>query len=157
MTAFIDAVPKRLLAASLQATFLPRPKSIAVLLLAFAGALPVRLVAATAPAGPSAGASDQPKRLIFRPDINDFYPEPSRSQGEQGKVELRLCYDESGRVRESMLVTSSGFPRLDEAAVRMGRLYRYQPIVINGVPQPACVVQAVRFGEAPSSPAAAAP
>lgn len=62
MTAFIDAVPKRLLAASLQATFLPRPKSIAVLLLAFAGALPVRLVAATAPAGPSAGASDQPKR-----------------------------------------------------------------------------------------------
>lgn len=114
----------------------------------------MRVLAATAPTDPSAGAGNPRGMLIFRPDIDDYYPAASRSQGEQGKVELRLCYDENGRVRESSLQTSSGFPRLDEAAVRMGRLYRYKPVVVDGAPQPGCVVQAVSFGDAPSSPTA---
>jgi TonB family protein len=88
------------------------------------------------------------------PLVEDYYPPTSRVLGEQGKVKLRLCYDEQGKVIASTLEQSSTFKRIDDAAVKMGKAYRIKPNVINGQPQSGCTLVPVEFsaGE-PVSPA----
>jgi TonB family protein len=83
--------------------------------------------------------------FAFIPLAEDYYPPTSIALGEQGRVRLRLCYDERGRVTASTLEQSSTFRRIDDAALRMGRQYRVKPKVINGQPQPDCAVVPVEF------------
>jgi len=45
------------------------------------------------------------------------YPEEARRRGEEGRAVLRFTVDRSGRVLEVALVSGSGSPRLDEAAL----------------------------------------
>ena len=45
------------------------------------------------------------------------YPAQSLFQSEQGTVGLKISLDEQGSVSDVAVVKSSGFPRLDEAAV----------------------------------------
>jgi TonB family protein len=190
---------RRRLALLQQPSFLPRVGSIAVLLVAVAGVMPLRLVAAVAkpavvpgiavpaivvpasdvtepvaqpvavgkpdvspaandksaivkprqpapvrvaaPASPSATAPASPAQVPgSRPSIA-----ASRSLGEEGVVRLRICYDEKGMVNESTVAESSGFTRLDEAAVRMGRRVRINPGRVGGNPKAGCLVLPVRF------------
>jgi TonB family protein len=58
---------------------------------------------------------------------------------------MRLCYDERGKPIEVTLNESSGFVRLDEAAMRYARSVRMRPALIDGLPQSGCVVLPVRF------------
>jgi protein TonB len=44
------------------------------------------------------------------------YPENSRQLGEQGRVELKVLVGRDGQVKEVVLLRSSRFPRLDQAA-----------------------------------------
>lgn len=130
-------------------SFLPRACSILVLILVVGGITPMRLVAAAAepaaaPAQPVMQANSRP-RVLSRPDPRDYYPAESRSQGELGTVEVRLCYDEKGAVIDSTLATSSGFSRLDEAAVRAGRRYRIRPAVASGAALPDCMVLPITY------------
>jgi protein TonB len=53
------------------------------------------------------------------------YPSVSQRLGEKGSVTLQLLVDTDGRVKDSKLVTSSGYPRLDEAARRGLTLCRF--------------------------------
>ena len=88
------------------------------------------------------------------PLIEDFYPPTSRVLGEQGRVKLRLCYDEQGRVTDSTMEQSSTFKRIDDAAVKMGKRYRINPDVVDGQPQSGCTVVSVEFSlNEPASPA----
>jgi TonB family protein len=109
-------------------------------------ARPVR-VAAVIPA-------DTRVTYAFRPDPADYYPAASMAAGEQGIALVRLCYDEIGKVVESTLAEGSGFPRLDEAAVRMGKQFRFKPAMAGGVPRPDCVVVPVRFSTQPDAASA---
>jgi protein TonB len=81
----------------------------------------------------------------FKPDPQDFYPGASRSAGEEGVSKIRLCYDVKGKVNESTLAETSKYPKLDDAAVRMGKQFRLKPGTIEGKPQADCVVVPVRF------------
>jgi TonB family protein len=196
------------------AKFLPRAGSIAVLLIALAGVLPLRLVAAVsksavpdvaavlksdaaveaplpivpepgvppgevkttkptpqrraelmtvaAPAVPASvpgititpsDASPAGAGYAFMPDPQDYYPSASGALGEQGMVKLRVCYDERGKPSEVTVDQSSGFQRLDEAAIRWGKGVRFKPAVINGQSQPGCAVVPVQFSmEAKNEP-----
>lgn len=70
-----------------------------------------------------------PRRPITQPD----YPTMSRRLGEEGQVILLLTVDENGRVLEAKVDKSSGFERLDEAAVAEAtRRWRLIPGTING-------------------------
>jgi len=70
-----------------------------------------------------------PRRPITQPE----YPTMSRRLGEEGQVVLLLTVDEDGRVLEAVVDKSSGFERLDEAAVREAtRRWRLIPGTING-------------------------
>jgi protein TonB len=72
-----------------------------------------------------------PRRGITQPE----YPPASRRAGEAGTVQLRVYVLENGRVREAQVSASSGFPRLDEAAVREAtRAWRFVPGTQDGKP-----------------------
>ncbi|HTQ36827.1 MAG TPA: energy transducer TonB [Steroidobacteraceae bacterium] len=83
--------------------------------------------------------------VISKPDIEDFYPRESKSAGEEGVVKIKLCWDVKGKVLESSLAETSSHPRLDEAAVRMGKQFRLKPGTEDGRPVAACAPQPVRF------------
>ena len=61
------------------------------------------------------------------------YPYKSRARGEQGKVILRVVVNRKGRADEVTVVESSGFSRLDKAATKAVRKWRFQPARNNGL------------------------
>jgi protein TonB len=76
-----------------------------------------------------------PRSPIAQPE----YPTMSRRLGEEGAVVLLLTLDEDGRVTEATVDTSSGFERLDEAAVKEAkrpRNWKFVPGTVNGKPAP---------------------
>lgn len=73
------------------------------------------------------------------------YPPVSRRLGETGKVVLRVELDETGRVRAAHLISSSGHPRLDAAALAAVRGWRCQPAQRDGQAVRSVAVQPFDF------------
>ena len=67
-------------------------------------------------------APPRPKRNI-KPD----YPKGARQRGEQGDVILEIRVNPEGAVDDVKVAVSSGFPELDEAAVRAARAAKFSP------------------------------
>ncbi len=61
------------------------------------------------------------------------YPYFSRVNEEQGKVILRVVVDRKGRVAEIDILKSSGYSRLDKAARKAVKKWRFQPAHKNGL------------------------
>ncbi|MBV8916446.1 MAG: energy transducer TonB [Acetobacteraceae bacterium] len=55
------------------------------------------------------------------------YPDDARRDGEEGRVVVRFTLDRSGTVTDVMLVSSSGHPILDGAAITLLRRARLPP------------------------------
>lgn len=73
-------------------------------------------------------AVSPPRSDPRRPNGLPPYPPSSRRLGEEGVVTLQLYVLENGRVGEAKVQKSSGFPRLDEAAVKEARRnWRFLP------------------------------
>ncbi len=70
-----------------------------------------------------------PKKTI-RPD----YPKESRQKGEEGNVVVEIRVNTKGVVESARVVTSSGFSRLDDAALRAARAARFTPAQCDGNP-----------------------
>lgn len=81
----------------------------------------------------------------YMPNLDDFYPAASRAAGEAGITRVRICFDTKGRVDRTELFRSSGFARLDEAAVRAAGEVVMNPPTVLGIPQADCVVLPVKF------------
>ncbi len=65
------------------------------------------------------------------------YPPVSRRLGEQGTVILAVTVEPNGRASDVKIVQSSGFPRLDQAAVEGVKAnYRFAPGTLDGKPAP---------------------
>jgi protein TonB len=62
------------------------------------------------------------------------YPRASRRAGEAGRVVLRVLIDEHGLPRQALVNQSSGFARLDEAAIAAVLKARFRPYSDNGQP-----------------------
>lgn len=71
----------------------------------------------------AAGAVAQDLKTSNR--VEPSYPSASRRAGEEGTVRLKVLVDEKGRPRDVAVATSSGFARLDEAAVQAVRKWRF--------------------------------
>jgi len=82
------------------------------------------------PAGPVSLASEL--ALVCPERRSPAYPSLSRRLGETGKVVLRVELDETGRVSAARVVTSSGFDRLDAAALAAVRTWRCRPAQRDG-------------------------
>lgn len=63
------------------------------------------------------------------------YPAASRRLEETGTVVLRFLIAEGGRVVDSKVETSSGSPRLDEAARQALSKCKFKPGTVDGVPE----------------------
>ena len=69
-----------------------------------------------------------PKVNPRRPPTQPEYPPTSKRLGEAGVVILLLTVTEDGKVSDAKVDTSSGFERLDEAAVKEAlRSWRFVP------------------------------
>lgn len=115
--------------------------------------LPVTLVllacagtAASAAAPPPASASPNAAAgYAFRPDPADYYPAASGAMNEAGLVKIRLCYDINGKPVEVAVAETSGFARLDAAALRYGKAVRIRPARRDDQPIADCVTVPVQF------------
>ncbi|HTT07041.1 MAG TPA: TonB family protein [Steroidobacteraceae bacterium] len=82
---------------------------------------------------------------ISEPDTNDYYPDASRRNNEEGRGIVHICVDTRGRVSEARIATSTGHPMLDDAAVNLAKAYRFRPATQGGKPVTECTGLPVRF------------
>ena len=73
------------------------------------------------------------------------YPPASRRLGEEGTVILRVELDEQGKVCTARISSSSGFARLDAAALDAVRNWQCTPAHRNGHPVRAVALQPFKF------------
>ena len=90
---------------------------------------PAEPVPAVAPKQAKIDAPPKPHKAI-KPD----YPKGARQRGEQGDVVLEIRVNAAGIVDHVDIVSPSGFPELDEAAVRAARTARFTPAKSGGSP-----------------------
>jgi protein TonB len=89
-----------------------------------------------------AGSADDPQRVTIaaavdrsHPLTQPPYPMSSRRLGEAGAVALNILVGADGRVRDANVSQSSGYERLDQAAVSEAKQHwRLRPATRNGVP-----------------------
>jgi protein TonB len=96
-----------------------------------------------APPPPPAAAPPPPQLKLSRanqPNVNDYYPPTSQRLGEEGVVRVKICVGTNGRVTSAEVGQSSGFERLDEAGLKVAKLYRFNPVT-----QEVCNTLPVRF------------
>lgn len=98
-----------------------------------------------------------PTRVLPRQDPahplgRPAYPPMSIRLGETGVVELDVCTDAAGRTTDVRIRSSSGFRRLDAAAVAHLRRpsVRLLPGMENGAPSPMCTDLRMRFDFEPN-------
>ena len=71
----------------------------------------------------------------FKRRFQPEYPPTSRRLGEEGSVVLQVLVGPDGSVQDGKVQTSSGFPRLDEAALKHAlRAWRFTPGTEDGTP-----------------------
>nr|WP_107784093.1 energy transducer TonB [Nitrosomonas nitrosa] len=73
------------------------------------------------------------------------YPALSRRLGEEGKLMLQVELDESGRISNTRIINSSGYSRLDNAALAAVKTWRCRPAVRDGQPVRAIALQPFNF------------
>jgi protein TonB len=73
------------------------------------------------------------------------YPRVSQRMKEQGTVLLRVLLGENGRVSDAVVLESSGFRRLDEAAITTVRNWRCNPPLQDGKAVRAVALQEFNF------------
>ncbi len=108
-----------------QATSLPAPVSTE------AGSAQTESALAGAPASVQLPSSD----ADYLNNPAPAYPAISQRLGEQGKVVIRVLITTEGKARQAEIDQSSGFDRLNQAALRAVMGWRYVPGQRAGVPQ----------------------
>ena len=81
------------------------------------------------------------------PNVDDYYPNTSRTLQEEGVVRVEVCWGTDGRVaRDNVKVAqTSGHSRLDDAGVRVAQRIRMRPATVDGQPEAGCATLPVRF------------
>ena len=76
-----------------------------------------------------------PLQFVRPPDPSLYYPEQSKRAEETGSTVVQVCVGENSKVDgEPTIVTSSGYPRLDAAAVTMIKDQKFKAGIYNGKP-----------------------
>jgi periplasmic protein TonB len=87
--------------------------------------------AITADTSPSPPVPETANMKVNR-RVDPVYPPASRRAGEEGTGVYRVLVDSSGRAQEVSVLTSSGFPRLDQAAMAAIRKWAFSPAMQAG-------------------------
>ncbi len=114
---------------------------------------PVAAAPSLAPATPPAAppALPAPKIELPRSDVDHLsnpvppYPPVSKRLGEEGTAVVRIYVGADGLPQKAELLTSSGFERLDAAAVAAVMKWRFKPGTRGGVGEAMWVSQPIPF------------
>jgi len=99
-------------------------------------AIEASTVAATPAAPPAPARVELPSSAAaYLNNPKPAYPALSKRLGEQGKVVVRVLIGIDGRAQQAEIRNSSGYDRLDQAALATVRQWRYVPGTRNGVPE----------------------
>ena len=120
----VPALPPGISASPTSAPATPEP--VPAQAVAEAAAPPTAVAAAPRLIPPAAVQYLEPPVLV--------YPRASRRAGEADRVVLRVLIDEHGLPRQALVNQSSGFARLDEAAIAAVLKARFRPYSDNGQP-----------------------
>ncbi len=142
--------PPQQVAAVVPPIVLPRPAPIEVAVEQDIEPLPVQVPVSAAPRpveappapNPPAAAAAAPPRLVDAGNLGTQmvsgrpprYPVESRRKHEQGTVVLSITLGLDGRVANIAVSRSSGFARLDDAAMDAVRRWRWSPTLRDGQP-----------------------
>jgi len=77
--------------------------------------------------------------------LEDVYPIALQRQGVGGVVGLRIFVDTNGLAVTPQVMTSSGVPELDNAALRAAQLFRFQPAMQGSTPVATWIDMPVTF------------
>jgi protein TonB len=101
------------------------------------------------PAPPHVAGSPAKVNIKGFPNSEDFYPPSSRRLEETGSPVVKVCVDQKGKILgEPTIQTSSNFPKLDEAAIKLAKAGQghYIAGTENGQPLPeSCIAFRVVF------------
>lgn len=89
---------------------------------------PNAITAQTSPSPPVAETAD----MKVNRRVDPVYPSGSRRDGEQGTGQFRVLVDENGKPQDVQVLKSTGFPRLDTAALEAIRKWAFSPAQQNG-------------------------
>lgn len=94
--------------------------------------------------GPGAGgALDQPPKPVRKPQ--PVYPQSLLKRKIGGRVQVACVVSDKGDVTSASVRTSSGQSKLDEAAVKAARRWKFKPAIVAGRPSKGSVVIPFNF------------
>lgn len=73
------------------------------------------------------------------------YPRLSLQNDEAGRVTLFGLIGPDGAIADARIAGSSGFKRLDDAALKLVQRFRYEPATLNGIPASVWAIQNISF------------
>ena len=85
----------------------------------------------------------RPPKELHRPSVQ--YPPISNDNGEEGTVTLLLAVQPDGSISDIRIARSSGYQRLDAAAIRSLRQAKFQPATCHGKPIAVRIHQSFTF------------
>lgn len=94
-------------------------------------------------AGGAIAAGNNSPKIINNPKPN--YPALARQRGQEGLVLLIVQVDEKGQPGPIEIKTSSGYPMLDQAALKGIKKWKFQPASLAGLPMAGSVLVPVEF------------
>jgi protein TonB len=98
-----------------------------------------------APPPPRAIVPGTSVKPTFVPDVQDYYPEVSRRNGEEGRAIVKVCVNVAGKIDSVEIATSTTHPLLDEAALKVAKAFRFKPATSEGKPVASCPTLPVKF------------
>ncbi len=105
-------------------------------------------IVAAAPPAPKEPPAARPKligEVAYARPLSVDYPALSRRLNETGLVIVRVLIDPTGRPAQVLVQKTSGYERLDHAAVAAVKAALFRPYTENGVPAPAYALIPIRF------------
>ena len=84
-----------------------------------------------------------PPKELRRPSVQ--YPPASQDNGDEGTVTLLLAVQTDGSISDIRIARSSGYQRLDAAAIRSLRQAKFQPATCHGKPIAVRIHQSFTF------------
>jgi|SRR5688572_2758390 protein TonB len=96
--------------------------------------IPVEAPPATQALTTTPEAAPEVENLAVSNRVNPVYPPASRRAGEQGVVMLRVLVNTNGRPGDVEVLQSSGFPKLDQAALDAIRKWTFKPAKNGATP-----------------------
>src|ERR1700691_4934206 len=98
-----------------------------------------------APPPPRAIVPGTSVKVTFSPDVQEYYPEVSRRNGEEGRAIVKVCVNAAGKIDSVEVATGTGHPLLDEAALKGDKALRFKPATSEGKPVASCPTLPVKF------------